>query len=156
MWLLQLRGDPNGGLVHRQRKGNVTIILHVHWSGWSEIVAHAVVTSPKCAHSVCSSAGCSTATWCVWTMAETCWMLVSLPCWLPWRTVCAVNTVVATEFICFLITDILTLISLLPTAQLPEVTISTETCTPVVNLEKKHGLHIHKHPVGASFCVFDK
>uniref|UniRef100_A0A8C9ZU08 Ribosomal RNA-processing protein 43 n=1 Tax=Sander lucioperca TaxID=283035 RepID=A0A8C9ZU08_SANLU len=46
-------------------------------------------------------------------------------------------------------------VSLLPTAHLPEVTISTETSKPEVNLEKRHGLHIHRHPVGASFCVFD-
>ena len=45
---------------------------------------------------------------------------------------------------------------LLPTAQLPEVTINTETSSPEVNLEKRRGLHIHKHPVGASFCVFDE
>lgn len=47
-------------------------------------------------------------------------------------------------------------VALFPTAQLPEVTVSTEMCTPEVNLEKRRGLHIHKHPVGASFCVFDE
>lgn len=56
----------------------------------------------------------------------------------------------------FFITDINFMVSLLPAAQLPEVTVNTETCTPVVDLEKRHGLNIHKHPVSASFCVFDE
>lgn len=71
------------------------------------------------------------------------------------NSMCCENRGCNTVLLLF-ITNILTLISLLPTAQLPEVTISTETSTPVVNLEKRHGLHIRKHPVGASFCVFDK
>ncbi|KAM9347961.1 exosome complex component RRP43 [Symphorus nematophorus] len=50
---------------------------------------------------------------------------------------------------------IIALLAALKNTQLPEVTINTETCTPEVNLEKRRGLHIHKHPVGASFCVFD-
>ncbi|XP_032389608.1 exosome complex component RRP43 [Etheostoma spectabile] len=50
---------------------------------------------------------------------------------------------------------IIALLAALKNTQLPEVTISTETSKPEVNLEKKHGLQIHKHPVGASFCVFD-
>ncbi|XP_075957745.1 exosome complex component RRP43 [Anarhichas minor] len=50
---------------------------------------------------------------------------------------------------------IVALLAALKNTQLPEVTISTETSSPVVNLEKRRGLHIHKHPVGASFCVFD-
>lgn len=41
-------------------------------------------------------------------------------------------------------------------AQLPEATISTETRLPVVDMEKKHGLNIRKHPVGSSFCIFDE
>lgn len=45
---------------------------------------------------------------------------------------------------------------LLPTAQLPEVTINTETSLPEVNFEKRHGLNICKHPVGTSFCIFDE
>lgn len=216
MCLLQLWNDTNGGLVHWQRKGNSRIIMHTHWSGWIVIVVHVVVIDPECADCGCSSAGCSTATWCVSTTMETCWMLVSLPCWLPWRTVCAVKTLVAIDFtvtektkththnylsvsqyrsvsctchvvlvfcfaqdcpahyyywiisslgrkeidqlcnLLFIINILTSWVALLPTAQLPEVTISTETGTPGVNLEKRHGLHIHKHPVGASFCVFDK
>ncbi|XP_038564433.1 exosome complex component RRP43 [Micropterus salmoides] len=50
---------------------------------------------------------------------------------------------------------IIALLAALKNTQLPEVTVSTEMCTPEVNLEKRRGLHIHKHPVGASFCVFD-
>ncbi|KAK9536554.1 hypothetical protein VZT92_006327 [Zoarces viviparus] len=50
---------------------------------------------------------------------------------------------------------IVALLAALKNTQLPEVTISTETSSPEVNLEKRRGLHIHKHPVGASFCVFD-
>ncbi|KAM8741230.1 exosome complex component RRP43 isoform X1 [Acanthopagrus latus] len=45
------------------------------------------------------------------------------------------------------------LLAALQNTKLPEVTISTET--PEVNLAKRRGLHIHKHPVSASFCVFD-
>ncbi|XP_053187786.1 exosome complex component RRP43 [Scomber japonicus] len=50
---------------------------------------------------------------------------------------------------------IIALLGALKNTQLPEVTINTETSGPEVNLEKRHGLQIHKHPVGASFCVFD-
>uniref|UniRef100_A0A8C6SNS8 Ribosomal RNA-processing protein 43 n=1 Tax=Neogobius melanostomus TaxID=47308 RepID=A0A8C6SNS8_9GOBI len=41
-------------------------------------------------------------------------------------------------------------------SKLPDVTINTETCLPEVNLEKRHELQIHRHPVGSSFGVFDK
>ncbi|XP_026227838.1 exosome complex component RRP43 [Anabas testudineus] len=50
---------------------------------------------------------------------------------------------------------IIALLAALKNTKLPEVIINTETSTPEVNLEKKQSLHIHKHPVGASFCVFD-
>ncbi|XP_059207428.1 exosome complex component RRP43 [Centropristis striata] len=50
---------------------------------------------------------------------------------------------------------IIALLAALQNTKLPEVTINTETSAPEVNLEKKQGLNIHKHPVGASFCVFD-
>ncbi|XP_071760059.1 exosome complex component RRP43 [Centroberyx gerrardi] len=50
---------------------------------------------------------------------------------------------------------IIALLAALKNTQLPEVTIDTETCGPQVNSEKRNGLRIHKHPVGASFCVFD-
>ncbi|XP_067348317.1 exosome complex component RRP43 isoform X2 [Channa argus] len=50
---------------------------------------------------------------------------------------------------------IIALLAALKNTKLPEVTINTETSAPEVNLEKRCELHIHKHPVGASFCVFD-
>ncbi|KAM7374494.1 hypothetical protein PAMP_007148 [Pampus punctatissimus] len=50
---------------------------------------------------------------------------------------------------------IIALLAALKNTRLPEVTINTETHGPEVNLEKRHRLQIHKHPVGASFCVFD-
>lgn len=50
---------------------------------------------------------------------------------------------------------IIALLAALKNTQLPEVTINTETSGPEVNLEKRQGLQIHKHPVGASFCIFD-
>ncbi|XP_029956338.1 exosome complex component RRP43 [Salarias fasciatus] len=50
---------------------------------------------------------------------------------------------------------IIALLAALKNTQLPEVTINKETCAPEVNSEKRRGLTIHKHPVGASFCVFD-
>ncbi|XP_068456677.1 exosome complex component RRP43 [Clinocottus analis] len=50
---------------------------------------------------------------------------------------------------------IIALLAALKNTQLPEVTINTETSSPEVNFEKKRGLQIHKHPVGASFSVFD-
>ncbi|XP_041864333.1 exosome complex component RRP43 [Melanotaenia boesemani] len=50
---------------------------------------------------------------------------------------------------------IIALLAALKNTQLPEVTVNKETCTPEVKLEKRHGLHVHKHPVCASFCVFD-
>lgn len=51
---------------------------------------------------------------------------------------------------------IIALLAALKNTQLPEVTMNTETCLPVVNLEKKHKLQIHRHPIGVSFGVFDK
>ncbi|KAM3869245.1 exosome complex component RRP43 [Diretmus argenteus] len=50
---------------------------------------------------------------------------------------------------------VIALLAALKNTQLPEVAINTETHAPEVNLEKRNGLRIHKHPVGASFCVFD-
>ncbi|XP_047463378.1 exosome complex component RRP43 [Mugil cephalus] len=50
---------------------------------------------------------------------------------------------------------VIALLAALKNTRLPKVTINKETCAPEVNLENRHGLHIHKHPVGASFCVFD-
>ncbi|KAG8007988.1 Exosome complex component RRP43, partial [Nibea albiflora] len=50
---------------------------------------------------------------------------------------------------------VIALLAALKNTQLPEVTFSTETCSPQVNREKRRGLHIHKHPVSASLCVFD-
>ncbi|XP_060942419.1 exosome complex component RRP43 [Limanda limanda] len=50
---------------------------------------------------------------------------------------------------------IVALLAALKNTQLPEVTISTETSAPEVNLEKRRGLHIQKHPVATSFCIFD-
>ncbi|KAF7665896.1 hypothetical protein LDENG_00128280 [Lucifuga dentata] len=51
---------------------------------------------------------------------------------------------------------VIALLAALKNTQLPEVTINTETCAPEVNLEKRNGLQIHKHPVSTSFCVFDE
>lgn len=45
--------------------------------------------------------------------------------------------------------------ALILTAQLPEVTVNAETSTPVVNRDKRRELRIHRHPVAASFCIFD-
>uniref|UniRef100_A0A3Q2Q603 Exosome complex component RRP43 n=1 Tax=Fundulus heteroclitus TaxID=8078 RepID=A0A3Q2Q603_FUNHE len=50
---------------------------------------------------------------------------------------------------------LIALLAALRNTQLPEVGINKETCLPEVDLEKRQKLHIHKHPVGASFCVFD-
>lgn len=50
---------------------------------------------------------------------------------------------------------IIALLAALKNAQLPEVTINKETSAPEVNLEKRSGLKINKHPVAASFAVFD-
>ncbi|XP_020505793.1 exosome complex component RRP43 [Labrus bergylta] len=50
---------------------------------------------------------------------------------------------------------IIALLAALKNTQLPEVTVNAETSTPEVNLEKRRGLQIQRHPVGASFCVFD-
>ncbi|XP_029304314.1 exosome complex component RRP43 [Cottoperca gobio] len=50
---------------------------------------------------------------------------------------------------------IIALLAALKNTQLPEVTINAESGKPEVNLEKRRSLHIQKHPVGASFCVFD-
>nr|XP_057942953.1 exosome complex component RRP43 [Doryrhamphus excisus] len=49
----------------------------------------------------------------------------------------------------------LALLAALKNTRLPEVVINADTCAPEVNLEKRHGLNIVKHPVAASFCVFD-
>ncbi|KAJ0004570.1 hypothetical protein NQD34_010784 [Periophthalmus magnuspinnatus] len=51
---------------------------------------------------------------------------------------------------------IIALLAALKNTQLPDVTISTDTCLPEVSLEKKHDLQIHRHPVSSSFGVFDK
>ncbi|XP_076026720.1 exosome complex component RRP43 [Genypterus blacodes] len=50
---------------------------------------------------------------------------------------------------------IIALLAALKNTTLPEVTVGTETSEPQVNIEKRKGLRIHKHPVAASFCVFD-
>ncbi|XP_071362096.1 exosome complex component RRP43 isoform X1 [Trachinotus anak] len=50
---------------------------------------------------------------------------------------------------------VVALLAALKNTQLPEVTTNTETCSPEVNSEKRHGLHIHRHPVATSFCIFD-
>ncbi|KAG7224550.1 hypothetical protein INR49_011302 [Caranx melampygus] len=50
---------------------------------------------------------------------------------------------------------VIALLAALKNTQLPEITINTETCSPEVNLEKRHGLNIHKHPVATSFSIFD-
>ncbi|XP_029028739.1 exosome complex component RRP43 [Betta splendens] len=50
---------------------------------------------------------------------------------------------------------VIALLAALKNTKLPEVTVNTETSTPEVNVEKRSLLHIHKHPVAASFCVFD-
>lgn len=48
------------------------------------------------------------------------------------------------------------LMPVLRVARLPEAVISTETRLPVVNLEERHALKVCKHPVAASFSVFDE
>ncbi|KAM9728653.1 exosome complex component RRP43 [Menidia menidia] len=50
---------------------------------------------------------------------------------------------------------VIALLAALKNAQLPEVTVNKETSSPEVNFEKRHSLRLHKHPVAASFCVFD-
>ncbi|XP_034034170.1 exosome complex component RRP43 [Thalassophryne amazonica] len=50
---------------------------------------------------------------------------------------------------------IIALLAALKNTQLPEVSINTQTSAPEVNLEKRKALKIHKHPVSASFCLFD-
>ncbi|XP_030010070.1 exosome complex component RRP43 [Sphaeramia orbicularis] len=50
---------------------------------------------------------------------------------------------------------IIALLAALKNTQLPEVKINTETCLPEVTSEKKHRLKIYRHPVGASFGIFD-
>ncbi|XP_061595608.1 exosome complex component RRP43-like [Cololabis saira] len=50
---------------------------------------------------------------------------------------------------------IIALLAALKNTRLPEITINKDTCAPEVNLKVRHGLHVHKHPVGTSFCVFD-
>ncbi|XP_061787509.1 exosome complex component RRP43 [Nerophis lumbriciformis] len=49
----------------------------------------------------------------------------------------------------------LALLAALNNARLPEVAVDAETCTPQVDLGKRRRLKIVKHPVAASFCVFD-
>ncbi|XP_054611887.1 exosome complex component RRP43 [Dunckerocampus dactyliophorus] len=49
----------------------------------------------------------------------------------------------------------LALLAALKNTRLPEVVINADTCSPEVNLEKRRRLKIVKHPVAASFCVFD-
>ncbi|XP_028839146.1 exosome complex component RRP43 [Denticeps clupeoides] len=51
---------------------------------------------------------------------------------------------------------IIALLAALKNTQLPEVMINSETEQPVVDLEKKRPLKVHRHPVGSSFAVFDK
>ncbi|XP_029506182.2 exosome complex component RRP43 [Oncorhynchus nerka] len=50
---------------------------------------------------------------------------------------------------------LIALLAALKNARLPEVTVNKETEVPEVTLENRRGLNIHKHPVGASFIVFD-
>uniref|UniRef100_A0A4W5LCU5 Ribosomal RNA-processing protein 43 n=1 Tax=Hucho hucho TaxID=62062 RepID=A0A4W5LCU5_9TELE len=50
---------------------------------------------------------------------------------------------------------LIALLAALKNARLPEVTVNKETEVPEVNLENRRSLNIHKHPVGASFIVFD-
>ncbi|XP_015235821.1 PREDICTED: exosome complex component RRP43 [Cyprinodon variegatus] len=50
---------------------------------------------------------------------------------------------------------IIALLAALKNTQLPEVAVNKETCLPEVDFEKRQRLRIHRHPVGASFCVFD-
>ncbi|TNM84789.1 exosome complex component RRP43 [Takifugu flavidus] len=51
---------------------------------------------------------------------------------------------------------VIALLAALKNTQLPEAVISTETHSPVVDLEKRHGLKVCKHPVASSFCIFDE
>ncbi|KAM9846306.1 exosome complex component RRP43 [Aulostomus maculatus] len=50
---------------------------------------------------------------------------------------------------------VIALLAALMNTQLPGVAINTESCLPEVKSDERHKLKIHKHPVGASFCVFD-
>ncbi|KAM6985194.1 exosome complex component RRP43 [Aplochiton taeniatus] len=50
---------------------------------------------------------------------------------------------------------IIALVAALKNAKLPSVSINKETDVPEVNLDKRRGLTIYSHPVGASFAVFD-
>lgn len=50
---------------------------------------------------------------------------------------------------------IIALVAALKNAQLPEVSIKKELDVPEVNFDKKRGLTVYNHPVGASFAVFD-
>lgn len=51
--------------------------------------------------------------------------------------------------------SLIALVAALKNTQLPKVTLNSETCAPEVNVEKRHRLRIQKHPVCASFAVFD-
>ncbi|XP_061608333.1 exosome complex component RRP43 isoform X2 [Phyllopteryx taeniolatus] len=53
-------------------------------------------------------------------------------------------------------TCVLALLAALKNTALPKVSFSAETGVPEVDLEKRRGLKILKHPVAASFCVFDE
>ncbi|KAL0994875.1 hypothetical protein UPYG_G00128600 [Umbra pygmaea] len=50
---------------------------------------------------------------------------------------------------------LIALLAALKNARLPKVTFSKDSEVPEVNLENRTGLNIHKHPVAASFAVFD-
>lgn len=50
---------------------------------------------------------------------------------------------------------IVALLAALKNTKLPQVTIGSETSLPEVDLEKRRGLRIHKHPVATSFGIFD-
>ncbi|XP_010901892.2 exosome complex component RRP43 [Esox lucius] len=50
---------------------------------------------------------------------------------------------------------LIALLAALKNVRLPEVTFSEDSEVPKVSLENRRGLTIHKHPVGASFAVFD-
>lgn len=53
-------------------------------------------------------------------------------------------------------TCVLALVAALRNARLPQVTVDKDTLSPVVNLEKRCGLKVTKHPLGTSFTVFDE
>ncbi|XP_057676716.1 exosome complex component RRP43 [Corythoichthys intestinalis] len=51
---------------------------------------------------------------------------------------------------------VLVLLAALKNATLPEVSVDAETGAPKVDSEKRQSLKIVRHPVAASFCVFDR